>query len=438
MGTNFRISSPKRDTNSQSGWEAFFPYYAGYSETFARGLLESAQLPGGAIVWDPWNGSGTTTFAASQLGLASIGFDLNPVMVIIARARNLALTEADSLSPLAEDILISARRLTAVDAQDPLNDWFTRETTIALRSIERSIRKRLVGALTQAKCGVDLSHLSSIAATFYVALFAVGRTLTRGFRSTNPTWTKKPKSEGERLAVERYIIESAFRAEIDQMAGSLAASPAPKFREHADMHIRLADSTTTRLAPSSIDLVLSSPPYCTRIDYTSATRIELAFTSGLIGTDFSELSRQMIGSVRVPIVDPVLDRKWGKACGNFLEKVQSHNSKASAGYYYRTHLDYFNKMSLSLRSISSAVKLGGNAFLVVQDSYYKDVHNDLPAIISEMATLQGFSVLHREDFHSRRSMSGINPYVKGHGRRPGAVESVLCLEKTQSVSSEKK
>ena len=47
---------------------------------------------------DPWNGSGTTTYAAAQLGHSSIWLDLNPVMVIVARARLLSPSEADLIS----------------------------------------------------------------------------------------------------------------------------------------------------------------------------------------------------------------------------------------------------------------------------------------------------------------------------------------------------
>jgi hypothetical protein len=61
-----QIVSPKRTPAGQSGWDGFFPYYAGYPETFARSLLKSAALPRGASVLDPWNGSGTTTYSAAQ------------------------------------------------------------------------------------------------------------------------------------------------------------------------------------------------------------------------------------------------------------------------------------------------------------------------------------------------------------------------------------
>jgi DNA modification methylase len=98
------ISSPKRDHRLDSGWDGFFPYYAGYPESFARKILQGSGLKPGAVVLDPWNGSGTTTFAAAHLGFKAVGLDLNPVMVIVSRARTLPFSEIDALEPLENPI----------------------------------------------------------------------------------------------------------------------------------------------------------------------------------------------------------------------------------------------------------------------------------------------------------------------------------------------
>ena len=119
-------------------WEGFFPYYAGYSETFARALLTSANLPGDAVVFDPWNGSGTTTYTASLLGLTSYGFDLNPVMVVVARVRLLPTSEADSIGPLAREVVRCAETdYEGFGGDEPLSLWFTDKTAFAIRAIER-------------------------------------------------------------------------------------------------------------------------------------------------------------------------------------------------------------------------------------------------------------------------------------------------------------
>jgi DNA modification methylase len=426
---NLVIQSPKRTAKTQQGWDGFFPYYAGYPESFARNLLKSANLPADAMVLDPWNGSGTTTFSAAHLGLTSQGFDLNPIMIVVARARLLPSSEADSIEPLAREMLkgIRARDGLLVD-DDPLLGWFNRPTASLLRTIERRISDHLIGERTITINGTKLENISGLAATFYVALFSVCRELTERFRSSNPTWLRKPKHGERRVTSDRNKILDALKTNLKGMADTLAARPATQ-AELGTVGLKVADSTKAIVPASSIDLILTSPPYCTRIDYSAATRIELALLYPLLQLRMEELGRRMIGSTRVPNRDIAVKPAWGKTCAQFLEEIEAHPSKASAGYYLKTHLDYFDKMARSLAKVSAALKPRGVAILVVQDSFYKDIHNDLPSITAEMAGNAELRLCRRDDFHLSRSMAGINPHTRTYQRPTGALEAVLCFAK---------
>jgi hypothetical protein len=70
---------------------------------------------------------------------------------------------------------------------------------------------------------------------------------------------------------------------------------------------------------------------------------------------------------------------------------------------------------------------GGKGMIVVQDSYYKDIHNNLPQVFIEMALSHGLELERRVDFRQRRTMAGINPAVKPYRSTASAVESVLCF-----------
>jgi hypothetical protein len=157
--------------------------------------------------------------------------------------------------------------------------------------------------------------------------------------------------------------------------------------------------------------------------------------SPLLECSVSELRHRMIGSPLSPKHDILISDQWGKHCKQFLAKVRNHGSKASSGYYYKTHLDYFDKLSRSIASVSGAMKAGGTAVMVVQDSYYKDVHNDLPRIVQEICEISGLKLRRREDFKQARSMARINRYTKTYNRRAEPVESVLCFEKICSPLS---
>ena len=437
MVEGLNILSPKRNKFLQTGWEGFFPYYAGYPELFARKLLQSANLTRGSSVLDPWNGSGTTTYTASKLGLRSTGIDLNPVMVVVARARLLAPSEADHLRPLATTIVSHTRsNPSPISNDDALLQWFKPAATTFIRGIEQNIRRSLVGNMTMSPDGVHLDRISGTAATLYVALFATCRNFAARFRSSNPTWLRAPAHANHRISPSHDTIARAFgdnvhdmaealvaRRESDQLIGD-AASP-------ASSTISLADTATMNLKFESVDFILTSPPYCTRIDYTAATRIELAVLAPLLKTTARALGKKMIGSTQVPTGEIVIDKAWGSQCSSFLQALRSHPSKASAGYYYRTHLDYYDKMSRSLKTLIDALRSGGRAVLVVQDSYYKEIHNDLPGIITDMAVHHGLAFDGRQDYHLR-SMSDINPGRRTYERPSGATEAVLCFTKEPS------
>jgi SAM-dependent methyltransferase len=429
--SNLSILSPKRRRIAQTDWDGFFPYYAGFPEPFARTVLSSAKLGNQAIVLDPWNGSGTTTYAASHLAIKSVGFDLNPAMIVIAKARLLAPTESDSIQPLGHEIL--AQALTKADsidvANDPLTKWFAKGNAVLIRSIEQSIRRHLLGSQTLAPDAIHLDRLSPIAATNYVALFSVCRDLTRRFRSSNPTWLREPKLHEAKQSVRRRLIVQLYKAKLQAMTDALATRADLFSFDMNAPDIRLADTATATLDSASIDFILTSPPYCTRIDYAAATRIELAVLSPLLSGTPKLLARRMTGSVCVPDHEIQPSQRWGTTCLKFLEAIRNHPSKASGGYYYRTHLDYFDKMHRSLANLTNALRPGGVALLVVQDSFYKNVHNDLPTIIGDFGGSHGLTLMRQEPFYSARSMARINPYARAYSRRSGAIETVLCFQK---------
>jgi hypothetical protein len=425
------IVNPKRKKQVRSAWDEFFPYYAGYPDSFARNIISSARLDPRAVILDPWNGSGTTTYVASRMDFPAIGLDLNPVMVIVARSRMLPGSEADSLQPLAAEILKRARNEATECADgDPLIWWFEKDTADWFRSIELSIRSTLLGDLTLTPHGVNLDRISSVAATFYVALFNIAKTLVSAFQSKNPTWLRKPKDGEARCSLPRAEISQRFQAKIKGMSDALFAKAELLSLEPMPVSIRRFDSTSSFGLDTSVDFVLTSPPYCTRIDYTAATRIELAILHPLLDFTVDDLSRGMIGSIKVPKRETQIRTEWGSKCVEFLQKVTTHQSHASSCYYLKTYIDYFDKMDRSMSNISASLKDGSAAVLVVRDSHYKEIHNDVPSIVAEMADRHGLELKRREDFEVKTSIAGINPGARSYNNHSKIVESVLCFQKT--------
>ncbi len=278
--TSFKIVSPKRSSKGQTGWEGFFPYYAGYPEGFARELLSSAKMPKASCVLDPWNGSGTTTFAASALMLDAVGVDINPVMAIVARARTLPPSEGDSLVALGRELLDKADRTGHFfGSPDALDSWFGPLTAEWLRRLERAISTALVSDTTRANG--EIQSISALAATYYVALFALCRELAATFQTSNPTWLKVAKAGERRASADRRKMADRFIALVAEMAAALTPRNSETL-EVSSVDLLVADTAVGINTQRPVDFVLTSPPYCTRIDYTAVTRLQLAVIEPLL------------------------------------------------------------------------------------------------------------------------------------------------------------
>ncbi len=423
---DLQLPSPKRDRSSSTGRAGWYPYYAGFSAGFAGAIMDRFCTKQDARILDSWNGSGTTTAVAASRGIESFGFDLNPVMSIVARARLLSKRERSSLISLARAINSLAPKVS-FDQSDALATWFKPATVTTIRSIESAIQRLFFGddRLTMAT-HMQERPFSDLAAFFYVALFRTVRGLLSTLQSSNPTWMKRPKCAADRIQLPRNLIFDEFLANAVLMEAALDADA---FEMDGKVHIQVAASANIPMASNSIDFVLTSPPYCTRIDYAAATRIELAILGISDGEPFESLRRKLMGTTTVPRIAPVRKDSWGTLCNEFLQAVESHSSRASAVYYLKGHCQYFDGLQASVNELHRCLKTSGQVCMVVQDSFYKDIHIDLAGICIEMAQPLGMELSFRQDFIQSRNRAQAHPNAKPYRNSAQATESVLVLTK---------
>lgn len=425
------ITSPKRLAGRQSGRGTWYPFYPGFSDTFTASVLSAIGNPKALRVLDPWNGGGTTTSAAAAAGLEACGVDLNPVMVVVARARLLDPMDAPSLLPLARQVVRSASSCHGrVGIDEPLSFLFWPQGAASLRAIERAIRKILVesddGGEEVERDYVE--RLSPLACFFYVALFRTAKRLLACQVGSNPVWTKMRISLNERARPTALKVREVFLEECESMCLS-EPNGRPLLRVLSpEIRVKLGSSTSLPIDSESIDLTLTSPPYCTRIDYAVATLPELLILGYERGSSFDALRRRLLGTTTVDPRCGVVEAVWGPTCLKFLDAVENHRSKASSTYYFKNHVRYFSELHASMKELRRVTASSGIVVLVVQDSYYKDVHNDLARIIVEMAESVGFSIEGSRHFPIRQLLAGANPRVRKY-RAGGvsAVESVVVV-----------
>ncbi len=418
--------NPKRSRLTATRKESWFDYYAGYSSAFVKDVLRSLQNVQGPLL-DPWNGSGTTTTTAHERGFDSIGIDINPAMIVVAKAKLLTPGITESLVPLANDVTKKARRLELPQHEgEPLEEWFSPASAMRLRAFAEAICT-LTTPVTASRTlyqSDSIAHFSDLTAFLLVALFRTTRSFMARFQASNPTWMKSPNSPSNRLRTSTETIAEHFTHHVRSMTEGIVPVSA-----RVSTRITLAASSNLPLANETIGAVIASPPYCTRIDYAVATKPELAILGCPLGDEFFELRRKMIGGPVVSASDVVPQDEWGRNCLKLLDSIQSHNTKGSANYYYKTFAQYYDSLYSSLCEINRVSMPNADCVLVVQDSYYKDIHVDVSAHVSDMASNLGWGLIHRTDHETSMLMARLNPKAQKYRSSTGATESVLWFRK---------
>lgn len=255
---------------------AFHPYPGRFHPHLARTLLrklprlsagteaETEAGRTGARVLDPFMGGGTTLVEARLAGLPSIGNDLNPVALLVARERTRPRTPAQAIQVLNE-----ARRIAGQVQALRKEKNAPRAQLPGLHRLTPHYAPHLLAELMQWIRLIDglpdgpVRH--SLRAVFSSAVVKYSNQAT----DSAPEERKTPTiAKG---APSRFLVlkaEELVQAQVD-LGRLVGAHPAP---------VRLLEEDA-RLLPSlgwgEVDLVLTSPPYPGTYDYYLHHRLRL-------------------------------------------------------------------------------------------------------------------------------------------------------------------
>lgn len=388
-----RISSklPSRRSKNE-----FYRYYAGYPLDFAEWALAELKLPDGGVIIDPWNGSGTTAAACARLGVSFQGYDINPVMVHLGRARVASSVDFGE----AEELIATTRNITAAHELITISDVGT-----AFRQIP-----------------VSNEYARSLAIT---ALFPYARRLLKVSKTKNPSWFKKG-ADLKGVELERGQLFESWISLLGQIASWRGTQEDP---DGVTISIDRGDSRKSLGRRDVFDGFLTSPPYLTRLDYVQATLPEILLVKELDAMpDMQRLRRSMLGS---PLTSERPIQSLQRLPGDIralLQQIQTHHSKASASYYHRFFSTYFVDLQASMRNISKVLKGGALGCMVVQSSHYKEIEVDLSSAVISLGKEFGLAHELTIEFDSRRSMSLVNSRAHESARQPKN-ESAVFLRK---------
>lgn len=413
-----------KQTFRREGTAAWFPYYAGYTTEFVEDLLDFVSVNSDTVVLDPWNGSGTTTTIASKHGCLAIGFDINPVSTLVSNARLVRAADAMHSQGLAMEILKIARKVKCSEFEkDPLDVWLSKKLRKRFRAIETTIV-----SLMATREGFEVRPITGecppFASFLLLCLIRTARSFIHTINS-NPTWMIPAEKVGDGKIED---FDSMFLGLVSQSALDLNS----EFQTHLKIPPRsysiIADCRNMPLKDSSIDLIIGSPPYCTRIDYFKATAFELAALGISENSEiFEDLRRKAIGTNLIRANDSESDLPV--SVNRVLRKISQHPSRASKSYYLKGYRQYFEDINKSIKEMGRVLKPDGLGILVVQSSYYKEIEIPLGTLFKSIAKEAGLRSNVVAQFPVKRYLTAINAKSMQYAGARNYSEDVVAFSK---------
>jgi DNA modification methylase len=367
---------------------ALSKYYAGFSPEFVRDAIKALNISPGETVLDPWAGQGTTGWISQQQGINSCLIDINPVMAIYAGAADaklLSVRTRDRILHTIENLFSSSVTQCTHHCLSP--EWAPTKFWDMTHSIFSHLDKQKLFSKNK-EVNNELALVSA-------ATFLFFKTKIKWNPTSNPTHFKI----GSEPSKYRCSYEHFCKMVLQKAALLLAPrSESGNVKKNGTLKVFNGDSKSIPLPNEAVDFVITSPPYCTRIDYANLTLLELSVLSACGSTNVKDLRQTQMGSPVISKITSTPNDDWGKTCKNILSFVFNHDSHGSKNYYYKNLLKYFSDAYSSIQDIKRCLKPNGQGLLVVQNSYYKEGEIQLSKIYQEM-----FSSL---DFEASKKCDG--------------------------------
>jgi hypothetical protein len=354
-----------------------FRFPAKFHPPALRCLIERFSKPGDTIL-DPFCGSGTLLVEALLSGRHSVGLDVDPVAAFVSRVKCTLipppLLERESES-LKQDLQRIRRpsgeydRLTREDLSPRTIQRFRQRLAIPeLPNIEHWFRTYVILDLARLRQAILRAPVEPRIRDFFLACFA---SVIRNASNADPVPVSGLEVTGHMRRLDergrRIDPFELFERRVDRELRGMR-----ELWEHAKdvcVRVQCTDATemTRRIAPRSIDVVITSPPYNTAVDYCRRHALEM-YWLGLVNSreDRLELAQKYLGRTMVRQSNAKLRCAFES---DYINGLITHAGRISPARA-RAVTHYCASMQRALEHIARVLKPQGRAVFVLGNSQW--------------------------------------------------------------------
>lgn len=370
------MSSYTKTLYETLGRDPVHPFPARMAPGIALSAMDEAEAP--ICVLDPMMGSGTVLALARAQGHRAIGVDIDPLAVLISRVWTTTI-DRDETTEKARDVLERARnrfKWTSVGDAFPANA--DEETRSFIRYWFDGYVRRQLAALSEA---IALVRDETIRDVLWCALSRMIITKQAGVCLAMDLSHSRPHKKFS-VAPEKPF--NKFLATVERVVANCVAVTDPKRGPVA--RALMGDARCLPVGPSSVDLVLTSPPYLNAIDYLRCSKFSLVWMGYSI-PHLRQLRAESVGTERGMAAEE--DKKADLVVRDL--RLRPQLSSRHEAILRRYVVD----MRVSVREVARVLKKDGRALYVVGENTIKGTFVRNTAVIVAAAESAGLRLKKR-------------------------------------------
>ncbi len=351
-----------RGVKAKEGIHCIHSYPAMMAPPVARRLISELTNRGDTVL-DPFCGSGTVLAEAVLLGRKAIGYDINPLALLIAKVKTTPVPP-ESLSRALESIERIASAIIPEYANVP-----------AFQNIDFWFKPEMIADLTRLKHGIE--HIADEdVQRFFKLVFArtvrqVSNTRGKEFKLYRIPENKLKSYKPDVFASFRHIASECISAVEQLYLNTREITP--------EADVRFHDSRCPLPLGNKVDLMLTSPPY-------GDSRTTVAYGQ------FSRLALQWLDMWEKDVDRECLGGRWVAHLSELprLQQILVQMKEADEKRAREVEAFYFD-LHKCVNNIADVIKPSGYAVFVIANRKVKGIVLPNDQLIVDMMVPLGFS-----------------------------------------------